>query len=142
MKNRLFIIAALFITSLFFGQNTVIGKWKTIDDVTGKAMSVVEIYEKDGKIYGRVSDILEVKNRNNKCDNCSGEDKGKPILGLVIIKGLQKDGDEYSGGKILDPKNGKVYKCTINLEGKDKLKVRGYLGISLLGRSQYWYRVK
>lgn len=140
MKNRLFIFAALFITTLFFGQNTVIGKWKTVDDVTGKAMAIMEVYEKDGKIYGRINDILDAKNRNHKCDLCTGTDKGKPILGLVVMKGLEKDGDEYSGGKILDPKSGKVYKCYINLEGKDKLKVRGYIGISLFGRTQYWYR--
>jgi uncharacterized protein (DUF2147 family) len=63
-------------------------------------------------------------------------------MGLIFIKGLTKDGEEYSGGKILDPKNGKLYKCYITLEGNDKLKVRGYIGISLLGRTQYWKRVK
>jgi len=61
---------------------------------------------------------------------------------LTVIKGLKKDGDEYNSGKILDPKNGKIYKCFITLESKDKLKVRGYIGFALLGRTQYWYRVK
>jgi uncharacterized protein (DUF2147 family) len=73
---------------------------------------------------------------------CEGEDKNKSIQGLLIIKGLTKEDDEYSNGKILDPKNGKLYKCSISLESKDKLKVRGYIGISLIGRTQYWYRAK
>jgi uncharacterized protein (DUF2147 family) len=143
MKNAIIYSTLLFFTSLFYGQQpTVIGKWKTIDDETGKAKSIVEIYEKSGKIYGKVLDILEAEHRNKVCSNCSGEDKNKPILGMIVIKGLTKDGSEYSSGKILDPKNGKLYKCYITLESKDKLKVRGYIGISLFGRTQYWYRVK
>ncbi|MFY7667054.1 DUF2147 domain-containing protein [Flavobacterium sp.] len=125
---------------LSIGQ-TVLGKWKTIDDQTGKAMSIVEIVERNGKIEGRVIDILNPANKNRRCENCEGENKNKPILNLRIIEGLSKKGDEYSGGHILDPKTGKKYKCYITLENKDKLKVRGYIGISLLGRTQYWHRV-
>ena len=143
MKNNILIIAALFFTTVFYAQNqTVIGKWKTIDDETGKAKSIVEIYEKSGKIYGKVAEILDLEHKNNVCANCTGSDKNKPILGMVIIKGLTKEADEYTNGKILDPKNGKTYKCFITLESKDKLKVRGFVGISLFGRTQYWYRVK
>ena len=86
-------------------------------------------------------DILDPANKNSVCKQCSGEDKNKPILGLTIIKGLSKDGSEYNSGEILDPKNGKLYKCALTLESKDKLKVRGYIGFSLLGRTQYWHRV-
>ncbi|AWA31189.1 DUF2147 domain-containing protein [Flavobacterium magnum] len=135
------IIITLLFAPLLFAQS-VTGKWKTIDDETGKALGVVEIYEKNGKVYGRVLEILNPKDRNKTCANCSGDDRDKPILGLTIIKGLKKDGEEYNGGKILDPKSGKLYKCYINLENKDKLKVRGYIGISLFGRTQYWHRVK
>jgi uncharacterized protein (DUF2147 family) len=143
MKNNILIIAALFFTTIFYSQNqTVVGKWKTIDDETGKAKSIVEIYEKSGKIYGKVIEILDVAHKNNVCQDCAGEDKNKPILGLVIIKGLKKDGDEYTNGKILDPKNGKMYKCLITLDSKDKLKIRGFIGFSLFGRTQYWSRVK
>jgi uncharacterized protein (DUF2147 family) len=141
MKKIIIPFLLLFITTASFSQ-TVIGKWKTIDDETGKAKSIVEIFEKSGKIYGKILEILEDENRNRKCDLCTGNDKDKPILGMTIIKGLTKDEDEYNGGKITDPKNGKQYKCYITLEGKDKLKVRGYIGISLLGRTQYWSRVK
>ncbi|GGB68482.1 hypothetical protein GCM10007424_05640 [Flavobacterium suaedae] len=119
----------------------VVGQWKTIDDETGEAKSIVEIYEKDGKIYGKVVKILNPAKKDAKCTECKGSDKNKPILGMVIIKGLEKDDDEYTDGKILDPNNGKLYSCTIKLDGKDKLEVRGYIGFSFIGRSQTWTRV-
>ena len=122
-------------------SQSVIGKWKTIDDATGEAKSIVGVFSKSGKIYAKVVDILDPATKNNLCKQCSGEDKNKPILGLTIIKGLSKDGSEYNSGEILDPKNGKLYKCALTLESKDKLKVRGYIGFSLLGRTQYWHRV-
>ena len=134
-------IALFFFAILFAQSQTVVGKWKTIDDETGKAKAIVEIYEESGKIYGKVVDILEEENKKRVCSNCSGDDKDKPILGMIVIKGLSKKGSQYTNGKILDPKNGKLYKSYITLETKDKLKVRGYIGISLLGRTQYWYRV-
>ena len=86
-------------------------------------------------------EILNPAKKNAKCDKCEGADKGKPVEGLVIIKGLTKDGNEWTDGDILDPTKGKLYSCTLKLEGKDKLKVRGYLGVSLLGRTQTWTRV-
>jgi uncharacterized protein (DUF2147 family) len=134
-------IAMMLVSTLHFSQS-VVGKWMTIDDETGKAISVVEIYEKGGKIYGKVHDIINPKDRNKICSNCTGEDKDKPIMGLTVIKGLVKEGAEYNSGKILDPKYGRLYKCFITLESKDKLKVRGYIGISLFGRTQYWHRIK
>lgn len=132
----------LFLFCQFSFAQSVVGKWKTVDDESGIEKGIVEIYEKDGKIYGKIIEIFEPKFRNDKCAMCPGEDKNKPLLGLTFIKGLQKDGNEYNGGKILDPEIGKLYKCYINLENKDKLKVRGYIGISLFGRTQYWQRVK
>ena len=137
-----FITLLLCITAMTSMQSqSVIGKWKTIDDATGEAKSIVEVFSKSGKIYAKVVDILDTATKNNLCKQCSGEDKNKPILGLTIIKGLSKDGSEYNSGEILDPKNGKLYKCALTLESKDKLKVRGYIGFSLLGRTQYWHRV-
>jgi uncharacterized protein (DUF2147 family) len=136
-------ILALFISMVFYGQNhTVIGKWKTIDDQTGKAKSIVEIYERSGKMYGKIIDILDAEKKKSLCVNCTGDEKNKPVLGLVIIKGLTKDGNEYNSGKILDPTSGKLYKCFLALEGNDKLKVRGYIGVALFGRTQTWNRVK
>lgn len=142
MKNYLLCVVLLFIAMQFYGQSqTVIGKWKTIDE-SGNPKSIVEIYEKSNKFYGKVIEILEVENKNRICSKCSGDDKNKAILGLIVIKGLSKEGLEYNNGEILDPKNGKLYQCFINLEGNDKLKVRGYVGFSFIGRTQYWYRVK
>lgn len=140
--NKIIIFILLLLFSITIHSQTVVGKWKTIDDETSQPKSIVEIYENKGKIYGKVIEIIELEHRNKVCSNCSGDDKNKPILGMTIIKGLLKDKTEYSAGKILDPKNGKLYKCYITLETKDKLKVRGYIGISLFGRTQYWYRVK
>jgi uncharacterized protein (DUF2147 family) len=133
----------LFVSTLFYAQGSgVIGKWKTIDDQSGEEKSVVEIYEKSGKIYGKVLKIFDENHRKARCVDCEGEDTNKPVIGLNVIKELIKDGKEYNSGKILDPKNGKVYKCFITLESTDKLKVRGYIGFALLGRTQYWQRVK
>lgn len=142
MRNYFLTILFVAVAGVFSAQAQVTGKWKTIDDETGQAKSIVEIYESNGKIYGKVVEILNPAKKNSKCDKCKGADKGKPIEGLVIIKGLKKDGNEWTDGDILDPQKGKLYSCTIELDGKDKLKVRGYMGVSLLGRTQVWHRVK
>jgi len=142
MMNKIIIcVCILFNATLNYSQS-VIGKWKNIDDEDGKAKAIIEIYEKGEKLYGKVHEIVDPKDRNKVCINCSGEDKNKPILGMVVIKGLHKDGHEFNSGTILDPKKGKLYKCYITLESKDVLKVRGYIGFSIFGRTQYWYRVK
>ncbi len=121
---------------------TIFGTWKTIDPDTGKDESIIEVFKKNDKAYAKVIEIFKEEDRDKTCIYCKGPNKDKPILGLVILKGLKQDGDEWSGGKILDPKNGKYYKCYITLTTKDKLKLRGYIGISLLGRTEYWYRVE
>jgi uncharacterized protein (DUF2147 family) len=122
-------------------SQTIFGKWKTFDEETGNEKSIVEIYEQNGKAYGKILQLLEKGKENNLCDNCSGAKKGKPIKGMEIINGLTKDEDEWNDAKILDPKTGKEYKCYIVLEETNKLKVRGYLGFSLIGRTQYWTRM-
>jgi uncharacterized protein (DUF2147 family) len=142
MKIFFLLLITLAFSTAHAQKNSVLGNWKSIDDETGKELGIVHIYEESGKIYGKVIEILNPKDRAKLCSNCDGEDKGEPILGLTIIKGLKKDGHEYNSGKILDPKHGKYYKCYINLENDNKLKVRGYIGISLFGRTQYWHRVK
>ncbi|HZW78078.1 MAG TPA: DUF2147 domain-containing protein [Flavobacteriaceae bacterium] len=142
MKNRILTFLLVAFVAMGASAQDVFGKWRTIDDETGEAKSIVEIYQNNGKVYGKVIEILNPAKKNSKCDKCPGADQGKPIEGLVILKDLKKDGAEYSGGTIMDPNNGKVYKALIALEGANKLKVRGYVGFSLLGRSQYWERVK
>lgn len=120
----------------------VVGKWKTIDDDTGAVKSIVEIYQNNGKVYGKVLQVLEKGKEDKKCDKCEGDKKDKPVKGMVIIDGLSKNGKDWEDGTILDPQNGKVYKCYITLDNENKLKVRGYIGVALLGRTQYWTRVK
>jgi uncharacterized protein (DUF2147 family) len=120
-----------------------VGRWKTIDDITGKAKSVVLIWEEGGKLFGRVQKLVDPdpKDPNPTCDGCAGAQKGKPVLGMRILWDLQKDGNGWSGGTILDPATGKTYKCLLSVEdGGSKLKVRGFIGVSLLGRTQYWLR--
>ena len=135
------IIIFILFSQISFGQ-TVLGKWKTIDDETGMEKGIVEIFELKGKLYGKIIEIFEHDKKHLKCEKCDGQDKNKPILGLTIIKGLIKNGSGYDSGRITDPKNGKSYHCKMTLDGKDKLIVRGYIGISLFGRSQTWLRHK
>ncbi|WP_309609752.1 DUF2147 domain-containing protein [Flavobacterium sp.] len=139
--KKLIYISFIFIC-FHSNAQSVFGKWKTIDDKTGEAKSIVEIFENSEKVYGKVVEIMDASKSSRKCDKCTGTDKDKPVLGLVIIKGLSKDGDEYNGGKIVDPESGKIYKSFIKLQGKDKLEVRGYIGFAIIGRSQTWIRVK
>lgn len=143
MKQLSYFLATIFlIVGLGTNAQSVFGKWKTIDDKTGKEKSIVKIYQQEGKAYAKILELLDPKNKGKLCNKCKGDKKNKPIEGMIIINGLTKDGDEWSDAKILDPKTGKLYKCYITLESENKLKVRGYVGFSLLGRTQYWYRVK
>jgi len=137
MKKLLLTLAFSLFGVLSFAQ--IEGKWKTIDDETKQAKSIVEIYKKGDQYYGKVSQLL-IKPANPNCTECKDDRKNKPILGLEIIRGLKKDGDEFTGGTITDPKTGKTYKCTITRKG-DQLSVRGYVGISLMGRTQTWQKV-
>jgi uncharacterized protein (DUF2147 family) len=121
---------------------SVLGKWYSLDPDTGKNESVIEVYEKGDKVYGKIIQILKEEDKDKTCIECTGKDKDQPIQGLVIVRGLSKDGDEWTDGKILDPKNGKLYKCYISLEKENKLKLRGYIGFSLIGRTEYWHRVQ
>ena len=140
MKKMIFSFLFSMIAMVSMQAQSITGKWKTIDDETGKPKSIVEITEKNGVYYGKVIEILSEK-KDAKCDKCPGDRNGKPIKGLSIIKGMKKDGSEFSGGKILDPVSGKEYKCIIKLNGANKLDVRGYVGISALGRTQTWTRM-
>ena len=139
MKKSILIISSLL---LVFSMNaqSIIGKWKTIDDETGEAKSIVQIYKKGDKYYGKVVDIIDVSKKKNKCKLCEDSRKDQPILGMEIIKDLKKDDDEYDDGTILDPNNGKIYDCKIWLEDKNTLNVRGY--IMFFFRTQQWHRVK
>ena len=140
--KQLITIIAITLASFTGSAQDVFGKWKTIDDVSGEAKSIIDIYERDGKVYGKILKILNEEHKDDVCTECTGKYKDQPIVGLEFLSGLEKDGGTYEDGKIIDPENGKEYKCYIELEKKDTLKVRGYIGFSLLGRTQYWYRVE
>lgn len=143
MKKTITTLSCLFIIGILSIQSqSIFGKWKTIDDETGNEKSIVEIYQKDGKAYAKIVELLEEGKEDKVCEECKGAKKNKPIKGMEIINGLSKDGNEWNDAKILDPKTGKEYKCYITLEGDNKLKVRGYVGFALLGRTQYWHKVE
>ena len=130
----------LSITATCLAQSPV-GTWKTIDDETGKAKSHLEIYEQNGKMYGKVVKLLQSA-PDTVCDECKGDKKGKLVLGMVIVEGLKAYKDYWKDGTILDPANGKEYGCSMWFEeGKtDELQVRGKHWTGLY-RTQTWYRV-
>jgi uncharacterized protein (DUF2147 family) len=125
----------------FAADPSPVGAWRTIDDKTGKPRSIVRIYEEGGKLFGKVEASLNPETAGRLCDKCKDDRKSKPIVGMVIMRNLKAHGEEFDGGDILDPDNGSIYKCKIKvIEGGTKLQVRGFIGISLLGRTQTWTR--
>lgn len=136
-------MVTLFLSFLFALQNpSVEGTWINIDDETGVKKSEITLYVEDGKLYGRIERLLLPEDQGKICSNCRGKDKDQPIEGLIIVKGLSKDGNQWTEGDILDPANGKLYDCTIKLDDGNTLNVRGFLGFSFLGRTQIWQRKK
>jgi len=120
-----------------------VGTWQTTDDHTGQPKALVQItQEGDGSLEGKVIKGLNPNDRpDRRCTACTDARKDQLILGMTIINDMKKDGGGWDGGQILDPENGNVYKCNMHLEdGGQKLVVRGYIGISMLGRSQTWIR--
>ena len=122
-------------------KTSPVGFWQTIDDKTNEPKAIVEIKENNGILTGAIVKTFPKSGDKTTCDACPGGKKDKPFIGMEIIWDLKKDGDEYVGGSILDPKNGKTYKAKMSLvENGEKLKVRGFIGFSLLGRTQTWNR--
>ncbi|SPR98230.1 MULTISPECIES: DUF2147 domain-containing protein [Cupriavidus] len=135
--------ATLLGSAAALAQATPSGTWKTIDDNTGKPRGLVEITEKNGVYSGRLlKSFVDSDGKPRVCDKCTDARKDQPLIGMTILSGLRKTGDnEWSGGEILDPENGKVYKSKMSLaEDGNKLNVRGFIGISLIGRTQTWER--
>ena len=141
MKNKLIFSLLLLFTTVIYSQKTIVGKWKTIDDSTKEAKSIVEIYKLNNEYFGKITTILNEADKDKVCIKCKGVDKNKPIEGLVIIKKLSKDNTMYVDGTIIDPENGKTYTCKIWLDenNNDVLNVRGYIGFFY--RTQKWKRV-
>jgi uncharacterized protein (DUF2147 family) len=142
MKKSLFLISVLLLIPNIVKCQTILGKWQTYDDKTGELKSMVEITERGSKIYGRIVKTFPKKGADADpiCSKCPTDDNrhNKKIIGMEIMRDLVKDDDEFSGGTILDPEVGKIYRCKIWIE-VSVLKVRGYLGPFY--RTQTWQRV-
>ena len=143
-KVKFYLSTFILFIAVTVNAQSVIGKWKSIDDETGKAKSIVEISERNGKIYGKIIKIFREKDEDQDpvCVECTGKRANKKIIGLEIIQNLSKEGKTYENGTILDPENGKVYDCKIwvDPETPNQLNVRGY--ISFFYRTQTWVKVK
>lgn len=132
-----FIVAA----TAAHAQNTPVGVWKTIDDDTKQAKSLVRISESGGVVSGKIAKLLDAPEQDAVCEKCTDGRKGKPIVGMSILDGLKRSGDIWEGGQILDPENGKVYRVRLKpIEDGKRLEVRGYLGPFF--RTQTWIRVE
>jgi len=141
--GKLAVAGVLLGTAAWAGTTSPVGGWRTIDDNTGKERSIVRINEVNGELQGMVEKIFDRPGDDPRhlCKDCKGERKDKPVVGMTILWGLKKDGDEWSDGEILDPDNGRVYRCKMTLsEDGTRLNVRGFIGISLIGRTQTWHR--
>lgn len=137
--NPYIIVVLLILMSLPLSAQSILGKWKTVDDKTGEVKSVVEIYKENGKVFGKIIDILNSKKRDALCKKCEDDDYNQPILGLKIIKNMVKSGSAYKKGTITNPEDGKVYDCRLQLDDDpNRLQVRGY--IAFFYKTQYWIR--
>ena len=141
MKRQFLFLTFCLISSITFAQSSPVGIWKTIDDATGEAKSHVEIYEQNGKFFGKVVKLLQ-RDPGVLCEKCTGDKKNKPVLGMVIIEDMVPVKDYWKKGSIMDPENGNEYGCSIWFEdGKpDELKVRGKHWTGLY-RTQTWYKL-
>ena len=128
-------------TSQTADPQSPLGLWKTVDDKTGMPRAMVRIYLQDGKYFGRIEQSFTPGAETRVCSACTDDRKNQPIIGLLIIRNVALRDGEYGGGDILDPDTGSVYRCKFHLD-KDGtvLVVRGFMGISLLGRTQTWHR--
>jgi len=140
--KKVFFTTLLFALSITINAQTIFGKWNSTNEETGNIDSIIEVYEKDGKAFAKVIEIKGSTRKNAVCEKCEDENKNKPILGLNILTGLEENEDEWSGGNILDPRNGRIYNCYIKLIKPNKLKIRGYIGLALFGKTAYWERAE
>lgn len=133
----------LALSPVAFAQESPVGTWTTIDDETNQPKSIVEIYEtRNGSLAGKVLEVLQSdQGPDPVCSKCKGDRKDQPIEGMVIVSGMMPKGDSWEGGKIINPANGKEYAAKMSLvEGGTRLEVRGFMGFSLLGKTQTWQR--
>ena len=137
------VFAALFLSPAFAAGETPVGRWVTIDDKDHQPRSVIEIVDSGSGLQGRIVKIYDRPGDNpaHLCRKCKGDLKDKPVVGMTVISGVKQDGDVWDGGTIMDPGSGNTYSAKLTpTDAGQKLDVRGYMGISLLGRTQTWVR--
>lgn len=134
-------VAALLLPTLAAAADpTPVGVWKTIDDKTGKPKGLIRIFERSGEYFGKIEASL-ADHKKERCDVCTDDRKDQPLIGMEVLRHMKKNGNEFTNGDILDPDNGSVYRCKMKLDDQGKkLQVRGFIGFSLLGRTQTWIR--
>lgn len=133
----------IFTLSVFSQVDKIVGRWKTIDDKDGSTKSIVFIFKAtNGKYYGKVEKLF--KNPDKKCTECEGANKDKPVLGMMVVNSMVEKDGSLTGGTILDPNNGKIYRCNMSYDAETgKLNVRGSLDKSgWIGRTQVWVPAK
>ena len=143
VTTALFALATFAVPFAQASDASPVGLWKAIDDNSGKPTALIRITEERGELRGKIEQLFRApgEDPNPKCTLCSDARKDQPILGMTIVSGLKKDGDEYRDGEILDPNNGKIYKSKLSVhDGGKKVEVRGYVGVPMFGRSQVWLR--
>jgi uncharacterized protein (DUF2147 family) len=120
-----------------------VGRWKTVDDATGKVKSIVAIHEENGKLYGTIEELFDPPVPHPTCYLCTGDLKDRPLVGLRILWDFAPNGSQWTGGQVLDPETGKIYRASIALEdGGKKLRLHGYFLVTLLGRTEHWLRAE
>lgn len=119
-------------------------QWQTVDEKTGEKKAIVQLTESNGQVSGKIIKVLDPAKADENCTKCPGELKNKPVQGLKFLTGMKaKSDNQWSGGKLVDPETGKVYSGKITLsDNGQSLKLRGYVGSPIFGRSQTWKRVK
>ena len=151
--KQLMVATVLLISTMTLAQSapataadlSPVGLWKTLDDKTGEARSFIKVWTDKGELFGRIEKLVRKpdENPNPLCDKCPGDKKDKPIIGMMVMWGLKQDGNTWRGGTLLDPDDGKTYKSKVKvIDGGRKLEVRGFIGVSLIGRTQTWVRAE
>ena len=142
MKKGLLILSHIIFSLFLLPAQSPVGTWVTIDDKRNVDIAHVKVFMEDGKLYGKVIKLLP-EAQNRVCKGCSGAEKDRPIEGMTLIHDVKPNGEKYwSNGKFFDPNSGRNFDCTMWLDSEDILKVRVSLGISILGRTQTWSRLK
>ena len=147
MFKTALVAATLLAHAAAFAQATPVGLWKTIDDETKKEKSLIRVTETGGVLTGKLEKFLDPATKADVvCDKCNDERKDKAVLGMTLVRNVKKNANDaalWDGGDILDPNNGKVYKARLKpVDGGQKLEVRGYIGVPMIGRTQTWIRVE